>query len=98
MDEFPDDLNKLACKKLIDDYHVNLLRTFRKEIYDKIIKDTTYGHKTSVLEFSAQTNTKDRFTIAKELLERFGSVEVEFKRTGPILQETYPVKDTIGNL
>jgi len=76
MDEFPEDLSKPSCAKIIAEKQKDLIKQVRQEFYEEIIEATNACESHVVLTFPNKLWHKYRKMITEELLERFGEFEI----------------------
>jgi hypothetical protein len=79
MDQFPESFNRATCLDIMEKCQADLLRTIRKEFFDKITTSVQECSTYVVLEFPDKLWNEHRVTLIKELLHKFGKMRVEIE-------------------
>jgi len=76
MEVFPPEINKANCKKVLKDNQKKLLCKTREIFSEEIVNALDKCEKHVVLKFDKRLWFKYRLVISRELLEKFGVLEI----------------------
>jgi len=85
MDKFPDDMNLMRCKEIIEAKQLDLLRKTRENFYKKVKEGVDKCSHIIKLVFPENLWHTHRKVILVELLERFGEVTIVTKQNNNIV-------------
>jgi len=77
VEKFPDFINSENCYKILEKNQLEYVKQVRKSFCDKILWAIENLHENILLEFTPNIWYDNRVMLCKELLDRFGSVEIK---------------------
>lgn len=77
MDQFPESFNRAHCMEFMEQCQTELVKSTRKDFYDKTNTSVNECSPDVILEFPNKLWNEHRVTLIKELLQRFGKLTIE---------------------
>jgi hypothetical protein len=86
MDKFPDTFTRAICYEVMEKCQLELIKSVRESFFDNIQTSVRECTQLITLEFPDKLWHEHRVTLIKELLERFGKMQVKTFGNHPLTQ------------